>query len=91
MIVKLLGIADLVAAVSMTLLNLNVKGFVITFSIASAIYLGIKGVIFFYDFASLMDIVSAVIFVLMLYFSFRSAVVYLFVLLLLQKGLRSLF
>ncbi len=90
MIVKLMGLGDLAAASSLVLLNLGVGGFATTLAMASAVYLGIKGIIFFFDFASLMDIFSAIALVLMLFFDFRSAVVYLFVFWLLQKGVRSL-
>ena len=90
MIVKLFGIGDLIAAVSLVLLYLGVDGFVVTFAVASAVYLGLKGAVFLYNFASIMDILSAVVFVLVLFFDFHSSFVYLFVFWLLQKGLRSL-
>lgn len=90
MFVKLMGLGDLLAAVSLVLLNLDFGGFVVYLAIASAIYLGLKGAIFFFDFASLMDLFSVVIIVMAL-MGFRSAVIYVFVFWLLQKGVRSLF
>lgn len=89
MLVKLFGLGDLLAAVSLVLLNLGFKGFVVYLAIASAIYLGLKGLAFFFDFASFLDILSAVMILLAL-LGFRSVVFYVFAVWMLQKGIRSL-
>ncbi|MFH0752818.1 MAG: hypothetical protein V1914_04465 [archaeon] len=88
MIVKLFGLGDLVAAVSLVLLNLDVGGFAVYLAIASAVYLILKGLIFFFDLASFLDILSAVMIVLAL-FGFRSMWLYVFAAWLLQKAVRS--
>ena len=90
MLVKLFGIGDLIAASSIVMLNLDLKGFAITLGVISVIYLGLKGIIFLYDFASLMDIFSAIVIVLMIVYDFSSVALYLFAFWLLQKGVRSL-
>lgn len=91
MIVKLLGLGDLVAGASLVFLNLGFKGAFVYVAIASALYLGLKGIMFFStDFASFVDGLSVMVIVAVI-FGFSSAWTYLFAVWLFQKGLRSLF
>lgn len=89
MLIKLFGLADVASAISLVLLSWGFRGWVVSFAIVSAIYLSVKGVVFFFDFASLLDLFSAVMIVLVIA-GFESVIVYIFVLWLLQKGVRSL-
>ncbi len=89
MIVKLFGLGDLLGAVSLVLINLGYRGIVVYLAIASALYLFVKGMIFFFDLASFLDIFSAVMIVLAL-FGFQTVWLYVFAAWLAQKGIRSL-
>jgi hypothetical protein len=90
--IKLLGIFDILASVMLFLSLLNLKWS--TLLIIFMIYLFLKGVIFTimsFDIASIIDIFSSVIMLLLLFFAVPQALVVLAGVLLLQKGIFSLF
>jgi len=89
MIVILFGLADILAGLSLALVNFGVGGVMVYLALASAAYLLVKGVVFFFDFASFLDLVSALMIILAL-FGFRTLWAYVFAAWLLQKGIRSL-
>lgn len=87
MIVKLLGLIDLLAAVFIILLRFNI-GRDIAFIIA--IILLIKSVIFLTSFISLIDVLCGV-FLLLAIYGYYYFFTWLFALWLLQKGVISVF
>lgn len=91
MILKILGILDILAAVSVWLFGF----FHIlpqTFLLIIALYLLVKGVVFLIsmDIASILDIICAGIIFLALSFNMPKAVILIVTLFLLQKGVLSL-
>ncbi len=86
MIVKLFGVVDLLAAVCLILLKWGIGSKI---GLVLAIFLCVKGLIFFYNWASVVDLISVLVLVLAAfgyYFSFS----WLFSLWLLQKAFFSL-
>jgi len=88
MIVKLFGVGDILAAWTLVMLNLGYRGIWVYLAVMSIVYLLVKGVIFFFDFASILDLFSAFMMVLALG-SFMTFWMYVFAAWLLQKGIRS--
>lgn len=86
MIVKLFGILDILAGISLFLLKFGIGKY---FALVLAIYLIIKG-IFFFGFASALDILSAAVIIIAVISSFNF-IYFIFVAWLVQKGLISLF
>jgi len=87
MVVKLLGIFDLLAALSIILLRFGVAK---TMAIALAIYLIIKGAIYIKSVPSMVDIAAGIIMVLAFYGWF-SILTWVAAIWLTQKGVISLF
>ena len=83
----ILGVLDIIAALSLFLLKFSLAPW---FAAIFAIYLLIKAVIFFRDFASIIDIFVVIIFVNALLGSFN-ILSWLAIIWLLQKGILSLF
>ncbi|MFH1332156.1 MAG: hypothetical protein ABIH63_02625 [archaeon] len=87
MVVKLLGIFDLLAALSIILLRFGVAK---TMAIALAIYLIVKGAIYIKSVPSMVDIAAGIIMVLAFYGWF-SILTWVAAIWLTQKGVISLF
>ena len=87
MIVKILGIADILAGIWMLLAHFGVVGW--TSSAFFIIYLASK-IFMFRDFASMLDLVSGIYFIIIL-FGAHWSLTYIFVIYLLQKGIFSFF
>lgn len=85
MIVKLFGLLDILAGISLFLLKF---GFLKYFALVLAIYLIVKGVMFF-GFPGVMDIFSGIVIIIAI-FSVFNVVYYIFIIWLVQKGLISL-
>ena len=86
MITKLLGILDILSALSFTLLKFNVGKSIAWFFV---IYVVIKAFIFIKDFASLVDLIAVIFFILAI-FNIFPAISWVFVFWLTQKGFFSL-
>jgi len=87
MIVKLLGLVDLLAALCFLLVQWGVFE---NFAVVIAIILLIKSLIFISDFTSIIDLISA-LYLFLVIFNIHSAFAFIFVLWLLQKAIFSLF
>jgi hypothetical protein len=87
MIVKLLGLIDLLAAVFIILLRFNIGG---SIALVIAILLLIKSFIFLRSFVSIIDILSGVFLLLAIYGHYYFFT-WLFALWLLQKAVVSIF
>ena len=87
MIVKLLGLIDLLAAVIAVFVHI---GFLpASFLYIFIVYLIIKGILFIKSFSSIGDLLCG-IYLLAMYFGFRSFLVYLVALFLFQKAVFSM-
>lgn len=86
MIVKLLGVLDLLAAIFLILLRWNIGS---NIALVLGILLGIKSLIFFYNWASVIDIISVGI-LIAASFGFYFYFSWIFSLWLLQKAFFSL-
>lgn len=87
MIIKLLGFMDLLTAVLAVFVHIGfLPGGILKFFIA---YIIIKGLIFFRSFTSILDIACG-IYLIMMFFGFKSFIVYLVALYLFQKALVSI-
>ncbi len=86
---KVLGLLDLIAAVSLGLLSFGIWE---TFGLIAGFYLIIKGFIFLFtlDFVSLIDIFIGAFMLVMVYFNFHTLFALLLCVWLVQKGLVSL-
>lgn len=87
MITKLLGVIDLLAALSIILLKFNIGA---NFAIIIAILLLIKSLVFIYNIVSIVDII-AVIFIFLAIFSVFNIITWLIFFWLLQKSIFSIF
>ncbi len=87
MILKLLGIMDIIAAIAMVLAH---YGLGLSFGLVFAIYLLIKGVAFLPSFVSIMDLICG-LFLFLSLVDVNFFFYWVFVLWLLQKGFFSLF
>ncbi len=87
MIVKLLGLIDLLAAVFIILLRFNIGG---SIALVIAIILLIKSFVFLRSFVSIIDILSGVFLLLAIYGHYYFFT-WLFALWLLQKAIVSIF
>ena len=85
MIVKLFGLLDILAGISLFLLKF---GFLKYFALVLAIYLIIKGIVFF-GFPGVIDILSGIVIIIAMFGVFN-VVYYIFIIWLVQKGLLSL-
>ena len=86
MIIKILGLLDIISGV---FLGLGYFGFFKEVALVFAFYLLVKSIIFIKGFASIVDLITAVVFFLVIY-GINGAWVWIFVLWLLQKGFISL-
>lgn len=86
MIVKLFGILDLLGAISLILLRWDIGG---NIGLVLGALLGIKALVFFYNWASIVDMVS-VLFLILACFGFYFSFSWIFAFWLLQKGFFSL-
>lgn len=87
MVVKILGVLDLLAALSILLLNF---GAVKTMALALGIYLTIKGIIFIKSITSWIDIASGILMVVAVY-GYFNILTWVAAIWLTQKGVISLF
>jgi hypothetical protein len=87
MFVKLMGILDLLAAIFMILLKWNIGS---NIALVIAVLLGIKSIIFFYNWASVVDLIT-VGFLILAVFGYYFFFSWIFSLWLLQKAFFSLF
>ena len=86
MSVKLLGFLDLLIALIFILAQWDIG---VKFAVFCAIYLILKGIVFIYDIASIVDMIAGVYLILVL-LNIHSAFSFIFILWLIQKGLFSL-
>lgn len=87
MVVKILGAADLLAALSIVLLKF---GIIPTMALVLAIYLIIKGVVFIKNISSIVDIAAGAAMLIAFYGNFNIAT-WIAAIWLTQKGVMSLF
>ena len=87
MILKLLGIFDILAGISLILLNVNLP--LMKFVWIFAIYLIIKGIVFIKDIGSLIDLVAGIFIILAIY-NILTSFSWIFVIWLIGKGFFSL-
>lgn len=87
MIVKLFGALDLLGGISLILLKWGIGS---NIALVLGILLGIKSLIFFYNWASMIDLVC-VLFLVLASFGFYFSFSWLFALWLFQKAFFSLF
>lgn len=87
MLVKILGILDLAAAITLLLLRWDIG---VVLGIVLGIYILVKSFYFMTDVASIVDI-GAGLFLILAALGFYHAITYIFVLWLAQKGVSSLF
>ncbi|MBR9675920.1 hypothetical protein GOV05_02835 [Candidatus Woesearchaeota archaeon] len=87
MLIKIFGLLDLLAATSMLLIHFNVISWHLGFGLAT--YLIIKSLVFRGDFASLLDLLSGVYFIMVL-FGIKTLMVYVVLIYLVQKSFLSL-
>jgi len=87
MLLIMLGVLDLLSALMLLLLSFGVvfKSLII----ASAVYLGIKGIIFLGDFASILDFVAALLLVISLAVALPKFILIIFAVILVQKAFFS--
>ncbi len=86
MIIKILGLLDIISSV---FLGLSYFGYFKEVALIFAFYLLIKSIIFIKGFASIVDLITAIVFFLVIS-GVSGAWVWIFVLWLLQKGVISL-
>ena len=86
MVVRLLGAADIVAAILVFLLHNELGSW--RFPLIVTMYLGIKGISFYKDIQSYADIFIA-LYVWLIFFGFATLFDYLLIIYLLQKGIAS--
>ena len=86
MIVKILGLVDIISGIA---LGLAYFGLFEQMAFICGLYLFIKGIIFFGGFASWIDILTAIVF-LMIVYGIQGLWVFIFVVWLVQKGIFSL-
>ena len=87
MVVKILGLLDLLAALSILLLRFNA---VKTMAFALGIYLIIKGIIFIKSVTSVLDIAAGAI-ILIAFYGYFNILTWVAAVWLVQKGVISLF
>lgn len=88
--IKILGIGDIIAAILLFLiaLSINLPQKLITIFM---VYLIIKAVVFFMSWISLVDLAASILFFLSTYFILPKTLLIIIAILLLQKGIFSLF
>ena len=86
MIVKFLGVMDIIAGITFILAQWNFGYYV---GLILAIYIVIKSLIFITDFASIIDLITGV-YLILIVLNIHSAFSVIFVIWLVQKGIFSL-
>lgn len=89
MVVRILGVADLLAALSILLLKFGAVPKTMVF--AFAIYVIVKGLIFIKNIPSIVDIVAGILMITAAYYSYFGIPTWLAAVWLTQKGVISLF
>ncbi len=86
MIVKILGLMDVISGIVLGLAYYELFGQI---AVICALYLLIKGIIFFGSFATWIDLITAIVFFLVIY-GVSGVWVWIFIIWLMQKGIFSL-